>query len=145
MSKRQERAVDLYKNRGYNCAQAIVVAYSDVLGMSEEQAFSTFAGFGGGFGGQHEVCGAVSGMTAVFGALLGVKPTDADGKQKIYSRVMNACKEFKKEHETIICRNLLVEAKKTDASPKPCSKYIATCCALLDASIGKNSPFSEKE
>ena len=145
MSKRQERAVDLYKNKGYNCAQAIVVAYADVLNMSEEQAFSTFAGFGGGFGGQHEVCGAISGMTAVFGALLNVKPTEENGKQKIYSRIMNACKEFKKEHGTIICRNLLVNAKKTDSSPKPCSKYIASCCALLDGSIGKNSPFSEKE
>ena len=146
MSKRQERAVDLYKNQGYNCAQAVVVAYADVLGMSEEQAFATFAGFGGGFGGQHEVCGAISGMTAVLGALLNVKTSDsAEGKQKIYSRVMNACKDFKKEHESIICRTLIVNAKKNDESPKPCSHYIASCCQILDDSIGKNSPFTEKE
>ena len=144
MSKRQERAVNLYKN-GYNCAQAVAIAYSDVMGISEEKASQIFSGFGGGFGGQHEVCGAVSAMTAVFGAILDIKDTDEGGKQKIYSRIQNACKDFKKQHESIICRTLLVNAKKVDQSNKPCSNYISTCCALLDASIGKNSPFTEKE
>jgi C_GCAxxG_C_C family probable redox protein len=144
MSKRQERAVMLYKS-GYNCAQAVAIAYSDVLGMSEDKAGAIFSGFGGGFGGQHEVCGAVSAMTAVLGALLDVKDGDAEGKKKIYSRVQNACKDFKKEHESIICRTLLVNAKKVDESPKPWAHYIASCCAILDASIGKNSPFTEKE
>jgi C_GCAxxG_C_C family probable redox protein len=87
MSKRQERAVMLYKS-GYNCAQAVAIAYSEVLGMSEEKAGAIFSGFGGGFGGQHEVCGAVSAMTAVLGALLDVKDGDADGKKRIYSRVL---------------------------------------------------------
>ena len=48
MSKRQERAVMLYKS-GYNCAQAVAIAYSDVLGMSEDKAGAIFSGFGGSF------------------------------------------------------------------------------------------------
>lgn len=46
--------------KGYNCAQAVALAFSDVAGMSEEQLLKTLSPFGGGFGRLREVCGAFS-------------------------------------------------------------------------------------
>lgn len=142
---RKEKAVNLYENGGYNCAQAVAIAYCDVLSMSEEQASATFSGFGGGFGGQHEVCGAISAMTAIMGVIVNASQPGMDEKKRIYSRIASASKEFKKQHDSIICRSLLVQAKKTNPSAKPCGAYIATVCDLIDKSIGKNTPYAEKE
>ena len=135
---RRQKAINLYKNQGYNCAQSVAMAYCDVLEMTEENAETVFAGFGGGFGGQHEVCGAISAMTAIMSKIVGVGNRDAESKKHIYSRVSTSCKDFKKEYGSIICRTLLVEAKKKDESAKPCSHYIDKCCHLIDHALGKN-------
>lgn len=36
--------------KGYNCAQAVFVAFSDVTDLSEEKAFLISSSFGGGMG-----------------------------------------------------------------------------------------------
>ena len=51
-----------YHKEGYNCAQAVVAAFSDLTGFPMEQAMAVSGGFGGGVGGSHEeLCGAISG------------------------------------------------------------------------------------
>ncbi len=135
---RKERAVSLYKS-GYNCAQAIAITYAPVLELTEEAAAAMFSGFGGGMGGQHIVCGAVSVMTAIMGKLLGVSDSSPAGKNKIYTRVREACKTMKEAHGTIVCRDLLIEAKKTDPSPKPCSKYLETVCDEIEVALGNKA------
>jgi C_GCAxxG_C_C family probable redox protein len=135
---RKERAVALYKS-GYNCAQAIAMTYSPVLEMTEETAAATFSGFGGGMGGQHLVCGAVSVMIAVLSKLMGVSDSSPAGKNKIYTRVREACKTVKDAHGSIICRDLLIEAKKTDDTPKPCSKYLETVCDEIEIALGNKA------
>lgn len=51
-----------YHKQGYNCAQAVIAAFSDLTGMTTEQAMAVSGGFGGGVGGSHEeLCGAISG------------------------------------------------------------------------------------
>ena len=48
---------------GYNCAQAVLLAFSDLTGLEERTALSLASSFGGGMGRLREVCGAVSGMS----------------------------------------------------------------------------------
>ena len=73
---RGKKAADLFE-QGYNCAQAVAVAFCDLTGMTEQQAAMAASSFGGGFGRQREVCGAVSGMFFVLGTLYGYEdPTD---------------------------------------------------------------------
>ncbi|MBR3908968.1 MAG: C_GCAxxG_C_C family protein, partial [Clostridia bacterium] len=62
--KNSEKAVKLFTD-GYNCAQAVFGAFADDLGFDEATALKIAAPFGGGFGRQREVCGAVLGMTMV--------------------------------------------------------------------------------
>ena len=45
---------------GYNCAQAVVLAYCDLFDISPSLAASISAPLGGGMGRLREVCGAVS-------------------------------------------------------------------------------------
>ena len=140
---RKERAVSLYEKEGYNCSQAVAIAYCKVLGLSEQDAANMFSGFGGGFGGQHEVCGAISAMTAVMSVLVQAGNPDPEDKKRVYSRITNACKDFKKDHQSIICRDLIVSIKKTNPSPRPCGCYIAKVCDLIENSIGTHSQYSQ--
>ena len=59
-----EKALENFLN-GYNCSQAVVVAFCDVTGMTPEYAARLASSFGGGVGRMRELCGAVSGMLLV--------------------------------------------------------------------------------
>ena len=62
--------------KGYNCAQAVAVAFCDVTGLEESFAAKMASSFGGGMGRMREVCGAVSGMLMVAGLLYGYDSND---------------------------------------------------------------------
>ena len=106
MSK-AEKAKQLFLD-GHNCAQAVLCAFADELGMSQDMARTVSACFGGGLGSQREVCGAVSGMCMALSLKYAPKdPTDHAAKAAFYARVQELCKEFKDENGSIICRELL--------------------------------------
>ena len=62
---------------GYNCCQAVVCTYCDLLGMDEKTAFRASEGFGLGIAGMQETCGSVCGM--IF--LAGLKNSDGNMEQ----------------------------------------------------------------
>lgn len=64
------RAEALFRE-GYNCAQSVVLAYAEEMGLEMKTAARLSSGFGGGVGGLRGVCGAVSGMAMVYGMLCG--------------------------------------------------------------------------
>ena len=92
-----------YFLQGLNCCQAVVLAFKDEMGITEETLKKLSIGFGGGLARQRLTCGAVSGMAIVLGAL------KSDGKDKgyIYSLIQRACEEFKAETGSIICAEML--------------------------------------
>lgn len=66
LNRRKQQAVT-YFEAGYNCSQAVFMAYSDMYGIEPETAAKLATSFGGGMGRLREVCGAVSGMFLVLG------------------------------------------------------------------------------
>ena len=81
---------------GYNCAQAVAVAFCDVTGLDKNQTAKMVSGFGGGMGRLREVCGAVSGMFFVLGTLYGYENSDADSKKKeLYKQVQQLAEKFR--------------------------------------------------
>ena len=70
-----------FKN-GYNCAQAVLLAFSDELEIDEKTLALISSSFGGGMGRMREVCGAVSGMFMVAGLKYGY--SDQGKKRKYY-------------------------------------------------------------
>lgn len=70
-----EKANALFK-RNFHCSQAVLAAFSEELGLTEEQALKLGACFGSGMR-KGEVCGACSGALMV----LGLKHGQADEQE----------------------------------------------------------------
>ena len=93
---------------GYNCAQAVAVAFSDVTGLDEKFSAKIASSFGGGMGRMREVCGAVSGMLLVAGHLYGYDgPNDGEEKMAHYALVQELAGKFREKAGSIICREIL--------------------------------------
>ena len=142
-----EKAAELFL-KGYNCAQAVTVAFCDVTGWTPEFAARTASAFGGGMGRLREVCGAVSGMFLVLGSLYGYDdPAAGSEKKALYARVQALAAQFKEINGSIICRELL-ENPSTDPTPsprtaqyyaqRPCLRMVMTAADLLDTFIEEN-------
>ncbi len=106
--------------KGYNCAQSVVAAYSDLFGMDADTAVRFAEGFGGGMGRMRGVCGAVTAMYMLAGLKYskGV-PKDTDTRELIYETVRNMTKEFEKKNGTAVCAQLLGASKPKDDGAKP--------------------------
>ena len=140
-------AADLFLE-GFNCAQAVAVAFTDVTGMDKKEAAKLAAPFGGGMGRMREVCGAVSGMLMVLGALYGYDHSDADTKKKeTYQQVQALAAQFKEENGSIICREILKNPP-SDPNPsprtaeyyakRPCARMVMLAAELMDGFIAEH-------
>ena len=104
---------------GYNCAQAVIMAFSDLIGMEETHCAKLSSSFGGGMGRMREVCGAVSGMLMVAGMLYGYDgPEEGQVKKEHYARVQELAEQFRAGAGSIICREILKNPP-SDPSPTP--------------------------
>lgn len=141
------KAAELFLS-GYNCSQAVVVAFCDKTGLTEKQAAKMASAFGGGMGRMREVCGAVSGMLMVLSLLYGYDtPGDDTSKKVLYTRVQALAAKFREENGSIICREILKNPP-SDPNPtprtadfyakRPCAKMVMTAGRLLDAFMEEN-------
>lgn len=138
---RVSQAVQNFES-GYNCAQSVFLAYSDVFEVDLEMAKKISVSFGGGIGRMREVCGAVSAMAMLAGFKYPVLDTaNQEEKTKNYAMVQKMATMFKEKHGDIICRNLLAQteaattpapsARTTEYYAKPpCSKYVAEAALI---------------
>ena len=149
MTFHEEKALELFR-RGYNCSQAVMLAFCDVMDMDEKTSLKISSSFGGGIGRMREVCGAVSGMFMVAGMLYGY--TDADdsqGKNNHYKRIQQLASQFKELNGSYICRELLkdvayttdhISAERNEEFYKlrPCERMVCDAARLMDQYIENN-------
>ena len=89
------------------------------MNMDEKTIAMMASGFGGGFGRLREVCGAVSGMVMVLGALEGdANPEDKMARLETYKKVQELVLKFKEQNGSFICRELIAAQEQTP-SPMP--------------------------
>lgn len=142
--KNSEKAVKLFTD-GYNCAQAVFGAFAEDLGFDEATALKIAAPFGGGFGRQREVCGAVSGMLMAFGYLYGYEtPETGEIKMQHYEQTRELCQKFAEINGSIICRDIL-KTKETGGVPeartekyyheRPCVRCVRVASEILEEYI----------
>lgn len=144
MNKHEELALK-YFNEGYNCAQAVFTAFHNEMGIDEKLALKLSSGFGAGMGRLREVCGAVSGMFMALSTLYGYDDAkDTETKQLLFSRVQELAEEFKKEHQTIICRELLASPAAKKAAPVPGSGHAGICFSYVRSAARILSEFIEE-
>ena len=142
VKERAQRARELFLS-GYNCTQAVFVAYCDVFDIDPDFAAKISAPFGGGMGRLREVCGAVSGMFFVAGQMEPANDiSDKSAKARNYALVQELAGQFRKEHGAIVCRELLGLCREkddpvpSDRTPeyykkRPCAEYIAAAARIV--------------
>lgn len=140
---RVQNAVRLFES-GYNCAQSVFAVYADLFGMDMQTALKLSSAMGAGVGRMREVCGVVSSMAMLAGLKEGnADPEDEEAKAHIYGLVRLMSAEFRKQHGTIICRELLgIDGMEESAKPsvrtpefyasRPCRKLIAHGAEIIE-------------
>lgn len=137
-----QRAQELF-HQGYNCAQSVFCAFCEQTGMDFETALKLSQPFGGGMSRLREVCGAVTGMFMVAGLKYGNTSKDEADKLKHYDLIQSLAAQFKQENDTIICRELLENAKKNSALVQTgphnpaCEKFVMDAAAMTEDLIAK--------
>ena len=120
IEERVEKAKRLFKEGGYNCCQAVVLAYNDLFGIEDDTAAAISSGFGGGMGRMREVCGAVSGMVMLAGLMKPASdPTVKNWRTANYALVQEMAGDFKALNGSIVCKELLGLVPMGSGSPAP--------------------------
>lgn len=139
----EERA-RAYFLEGYNCSQAVALAFAEEVGLPTETLAKLASSFGGGIGRMREVCGAVSGMCLIVGLLYGYDdPKATTEKSAHYARIQQLAADFKAELgvDTILCRELLGGADGRNTEPTPAARtasyYKKRPCADMVAAAAK--------
>lgn len=124
IEERVEKAMRLFKEGGYNCCQAVVLAYNDVFGIDDNTAAALSSGFGGGMGRMREVCGSVSGMVLLAGLLKpATDPSDMTARTGNYALVQEIASDFKSLNGSIVCRELLGLSPMGSATVNPADPH----------------------
>lgn len=101
--------------QGYNCTQAVLLAFSDELGLPAETLKAIGLPLGGGMGRLRQTCGTVSGAALCVGLLF-----PGRSKAETYSIVQEIALKFQTRNGSINCGELLRGAGVcADTSPAP--------------------------
>lgn len=137
---------------GYNCTQAVTIAFAEALGLDEQTAARSSCGFGGGMGRMREVCGTFSGIVMVLSQLYGYSdPKDTVTKKELYEKIRALAARFKQDNGSIICRELLgLDKPEESAEPaartpeyykkRPCPELCRYAANILEEFIRENPP-----
>ncbi len=141
---KEELAISYFKS-GYNCSQAVLLAFSDELGLDKEFASKISSSFGGGMGRLREVCGAVSAMFMVAGGLYGnYDPLDNTAKANHYALIQDLAQQFKSEAGSIICREIIKAQQNESYIPEERTKEYYAKRVTCAECVGLAAKLTEK-
>lgn len=133
----KEKALHYFRE-GYNCSQAVLMAYAG------ESVINVKAGaaFGGGMGRMQKTCGAVTGAFIWFGLAYGPDGLPGeDEKIRVYDKVREFNRIFVERNGSDLCSELLGEDLNTpegksriasrELSRKVCEKCIADAIEIV--------------
>lgn len=147
MPERAARALRLFAD-GTNCAQAVLMAYGDLAGLTEEQSALLAAGLGGGMGRLRQTCGAFSAAVLLCGALEGAEGCRAENRVAVYKRVQAMYDDMVEKVGSNNCGELLgrgreepVPEKRTPDyyATRPCARVILAACQVIEKQRAQQS------
>ncbi len=145
-----------YFLEGYNCTQAVVLAFADLFEIDQNALLSIASSFGGGMGRLREVCGTVSGMFIVMGLISGYcTPETGKVKADHYAHIQNLARCFEAQNGSIVCRELLKLDNKRDLpipeartaeyyKKRPCPELVKNAAQILDTYLSQNNILTKK-
>ena len=140
----KEKALD-YFGRHFHCSQAVLAAYADRCGLTEEQALKLGGCFGSGMR-KGEVCGACTGALMVLGMLNG-QCDETDLKSRDISNKVNdeMMDRFAEKMGSCLCKEILGcdvsteegvrHARANNLFRELCPKVVAGAAEVLEGII----------
>ncbi len=138
---------------GSNCAQSVVCAFAERLGIDERAARLMAAGFGGGIGRQQLTCGAVTGAVMAIGCRWADPANPGATKDLVYEKTRQVLRRFEALHGATGCRELLGVDLKTPEGQRQarernlfrlkCEAFVRDACGIVEqllAEGGKDQP-----
>jgi C_GCAxxG_C_C family probable redox protein len=143
---RKEKALEAFDG-GLNCAQSVLLAFAEEMGLDPEKGLKIASGFGGGMGAMGGTCGAVTGAFMVIGLGCGnASAASREAKLATYGIIQGFAREFEQVHGSIVCRELLGcdissfegygEATKKNLFKTECPRYVETAVVILERILG---------
>jgi C_GCAxxG_C_C family probable redox protein len=101
-----KRMLDLHRNGGLTCSQALLTVYGETYGIDPEKAVLLGRPLAGGMGGQGETCGYIAAALLIIAYAYNDK-NEAKARKNTHPVVMNLVQRFKERHGTTMCKELL--------------------------------------
>ena len=117
-------------SKGYNCAQSVSCAFSDLTDLDEKTIFRMTEGLGLGMGGMDGTCGAISAAAVLSGIKLSTCNLEAPDSKKISYNTSKTCIDtFKQLNGSVVCREL--KGVDTGTPLRPCNECIADAVRII--------------
>ncbi|MBQ9474979.1 MAG: C_GCAxxG_C_C family protein [Bacteroidales bacterium] len=155
IEQRQQLAEE-YFLQGFNCCQAVMMAFRDITGLDETTTLKVASAFGGGIARMREVCGTVSAMAMICGFLVpATDPESNSVKKDNYALMQKFAERFREGKGSIICRELLglrqgadkpVPSERTPEyyRTRPCAALVGYSARILAEYLDNPASFGEK-
>ncbi len=128
-----------YFQSGFNCAEAVSKAITDMFGQEQARDIPKVAtAFGGGIGrSKEETCGTLTGGIIALGYLFGrVEP--AENPNKVHELAAEFRKRFVEKLGASVCKDILKEFGEQENFVK-CKKMTAEAAGILAELLAENS------
>ena len=135
MRSKKERALELFKEN-FNCAQSVLAAFCEELGLGADTALRLAGGFGGGLR-CGEVCGAVTGAAMVIGLRHGhCVPGDQAQKLLCNKKISEFMELYAATNGSCVCRELLgYDMRDERARLANREKHFTVCPPLIASAV----------
>ena len=124
IEERAARAVEL--KAGCNCAQAVALAFADVLPLDEATLMKLAAGYGAGMGCMQATCGALIGAVMAAGSV-----TDGKGTPRTARSILTS---FQEKSGATICKDL--KGIDTGTVLCPCTECVRNAVLAAGEALG---------
>jgi C_GCAxxG_C_C family probable redox protein len=101
-----ETMLDLHKNGGLSCSQALLTVYGETYGIDAEKAKLFGRPLAGGVGGQGETCGYITAALLIIACACDDK-NEAEARKNTHLVVVDLFRRFRERHGSTMCKELL--------------------------------------
>jgi len=121
---------------GHACSQAMLAAFAERYGLTQDLALKLATSFGGGMGRQGLTCGAVTGALMVLGLDAGrVDLEDDAARERTDALVEEFLRRFQEKHNYLNC-NELTGVQMQDPEARAQAKEDGTFAAVCPGVVG---------
>lgn len=149
MKSNTDQAIEKFLS-GYNCAQSVMFAHSNDVGIDPEFALKVATGFGAGIARSGGMCGSLTGGILAISCKFGRgNGQDRTATERTYDKVQTLIREFERQQGSTMCRVLVdgcnfntsegrEKYKKQDLLHTRCVDCVRTVCEVLPAILKDN-------